>query len=140
MCFNKITYSDDLKSATVEAKCRQASQVSSLQYNFNDEGFQSDNTYKTDSGNSDTLTLTVKAITEDNEDYTITMDPLNFVWQANPVTQDDKYEGGQKGAIVEMFGWPYADIKDECEFLGKAGYMGVKVFPPQESIMTYEWP
>jgi len=39
-----------------------------------------------------------------------------------------------------MFGWPYADIKDECEMLGKAGYLGVKVFPPEESVLTYEWP
>lgn len=29
-----------------------------------------------------------------------------------------------------MFGWPYADIKAECEYLGKMGWMGVKVFPP----------
>jgi alpha-amylase len=39
-------------------------------------------------------------------------------------------KGGQKGGIVEMFGWPYADVAQECEFLGKAGWMGVKVFPP----------
>ena len=48
--------------------------------------------------------------------------------------------GGQKGAIVELFGWPYADIKEECEFLGKAGYMAVKVFPPQESVTSDAWP
>ena len=39
-----------------------------------------------------------------------------------------------------MFGWPYADIADECEMLGKAGYLGVKVFPPQESILDFEHP
>lgn len=39
-----------------------------------------------------------------------------------------------------MFGWPYADIKQECEFLGNAGWMGVKVFPPQEQVMSNEWP
>jgi len=39
-----------------------------------------------------------------------------------------------------MFGWPYADVAQECEFLGKAGYMGVKVFPPQESVFSNEWP
>ena len=36
-----------------------------------------------------------------------------------------------------MFGWPYADIEKECEFIGKAGYLGVKVFPPQEAIVNY---
>jgi len=39
-----------------------------------------------------------------------------------------------------MFGWPYADVAQECEFLAKAGYMGVKVFPPQESVFSNEWP
>jgi alpha-amylase len=39
-----------------------------------------------------------------------------------------------------MFGWPYADIKAECPTLGKMGWMGVKVFPPQESVITDEWP
>lgn len=39
-----------------------------------------------------------------------------------------------------MFGWPYADIKQECEFLGNAGWMGVKVFPPQEQVMSNKWP
>lgn len=35
-----------------------------------------------------------------------------------------------------MFGWPYNDIALECELLGKAGYLGVKVFPPQEAIFS----
>lgn len=39
-----------------------------------------------------------------------------------------------------MFGWPHSEIEKECEMLGKAGYMGVKVFPPQESVYTNEWP
>ena len=49
----------------------------------------------------------------------------------------DNYENGQKGAIIEMFGWPYDQIEKECEFVGKAGYLGVKVFPPQEAILSY---
>jgi alpha-amylase len=36
-----------------------------------------------------------------------------------------------------MFGWPYDQIEKECEFVGKAGYLGVKVFPPQEAILSY---
>ena len=39
-----------------------------------------------------------------------------------------------------MFGWPYDDIAEECEMIGKAGYLGVKVFPPQESILDFEHP
>ena len=36
---------------------------------------------------------------------------------------------GQKGGIVEMFGWPHEDVAQECEALGKMGWMGVKLFP-----------
>ena len=39
-----------------------------------------------------------------------------------------------------MFGWPYKDIKEECPSLGKMGWMGVKVFPPSEHVITDEWP
>ena len=37
-----------------------------------------------------------------------------------------------------MFGWPYNDIAEECDFLGTAGYMAVKVFPVGEHILTYD--
>ena len=30
------------------------------------------------------------------------------------VAPQGDYRGGQKGAIVEMFGWPDADIQAEC--------------------------
>lgn len=49
------------------------------------------------------------------------------------------YENGQKGGIAELFGWPYADIEKECVFLGKAGYLGVKVYPPSEHVMSDIW-
>ncbi|RLN91506.1 hypothetical protein BBJ28_00019917 [Nothophytophthora sp. Chile5] len=59
----------------------------------------------------------------------------------NAVTQPSGMKGGQKGAIVDLFGWPYDDIAQECsDFLGKAGYMGVKINPPQESVLTDAWP
>ena len=43
------------------------------------------------------------------------------------MNQGSQYENDQKGSIVEMFGWPYNDIAEECDFLAKAGYMGVNV-------------
>lgn len=86
------------------------------------------------------LTLTARATDDQGKQYEITVAPSNFVWQHPAVNQSDEYKNGQKGAVVELFGWPYADVQQECEFLGKAGYMGVKVYPPQESIVSYEWP
>jgi alpha-amylase len=37
------------------------------------------------------------------------------------------YRNGQKGAIVELFGWPYGDIAQECTKLAAYGYLGFKV-------------
>ena len=61
-----------------------------------------------------------------------------FMWDNPTVNQGSQYENGQKGAIVELFGWPFDDIAEECEFLGNAGYMAVKVFPASESILTFD--
>ena len=66
------------------------------------------------------------------------LDDEYFMWDNPPVNQPGNYENGQKGAIIEMFGWPYDDITEECEFLGTAGYMAVKVFPPNEHILTFD--
>lgn len=68
------------------------------------------------------------------------LDPVYFVWQNTPVPVNPAFENGQKGAVVDLFGWPWKDIEAECrDFLGKAGYMGVKVSPPQESLMSDKW-
>ena len=68
------------------------------------------------------------------------LEALNFFWQGNTVNQSEVYQSGQKGAIVEMFGWPHDDVREECEYLAKQGWMGVKVFPVSESAFSYEWP
>jgi len=84
--------------------------------------------------------LSVKATDDQGQDFTIDLEAINFVWQGAAINQGPEYKDGQKGGIVEMFGWPYADIEKECEFLGQAGWMGVKVFPPQEQVLSNEWP
>lgn len=65
----------------------------------------------------------------------LTLDPLYFVWD-NIVPSRPETRSGQKGAIVELFGWPYEDVAAECSFLAKAGYMGVKIFPAQEHVFS----
>ena len=61
-----------------------------------------------------------------------------FLWDNVEVKVGDQYEKGQRGAIVELFGWPFDDIAQECSFLGRAGYMAVKVFPASEHILTFD--
>jgi len=71
----------------------------------------------------------------------VSIEPLDFRWDAPEVTPqggDDLYKGGQKGSIVEFFGWPHDDILSECAFLADAGYMGAKFFPVQEQVMSVE--
>lgn len=111
-------------------RCRTHSSVKQVQYNFGGKGFQSDKSFTADSSMSDSLSIVVQAIDSEGKQFTQTLESLNFIWQAEPVNVSSAYNSGQKGAIVEMFGWPYADIKSECETLGKMGWMGVKVFPP----------
>lgn len=71
---------------------------------------------------------------------TLTLDDVDFMWNNPAVSDRPVFQGGQRGAIVELFGWPYKDIALECEALAKMGYMAVKVFPPQESVLSDSWP
>ena len=64
------------------------------------------------------------------------LDEIYFMWDNPEIKQPDEYEKGQRGAIVELFGWPYDDIKEECEFLSIAGYMGLKIFSPNEHVIS----
>ena len=59
---------------------------------------------------------------------TVDLDPVDFLWNVPTVAKrDGDFRGGQKGAVVEAFGWPDTDVTQECAFLAEAGYMGVKV-------------
>jgi alpha-amylase len=75
---------------------------------------------------------------------TLDLEPVDLLWDApevTPVAGDAVYKSGQKGAIVEFFGWPHTEVAKECAFLADAGYMGAKLFPVQEQVMslqTYE--
>ena len=98
------------------ARCRKHSSITELTYNWNGEDFAAADSYSVDSGMDSPLTLQVKA-NDGTTDYTITLEPVSFIWQAGKIEQDAAYENGQKGAIVEMFGWPHNDVKEECSYL-----------------------
>lgn len=48
------------------------------------------------------------------------------------------YRSGQKGAIVEFFMWPHSEVQAECAMLAQMGYLGAKLFPAQEQVMSLE--
>lgn len=58
----------------------------------------------------------------------LVLDETHFIWTNAPLPplQGD-YRAGQKGSIVELFGWPYPDIAEECALLAQYGYLGFKV-------------
>ena len=60
-----------------------------------------------------------------------------FIWDNPKINSLPVYENGQKGGIVELFGWPYEDIILECEFLSHSGYMGLKIYSPNEHVLTF---
>ena len=75
-----------------------------------------------------------------NEVANLQLEDIYFIWDNIEVNTPPEYENGQRGSIVELFGWPYEDIEQECEFLGIAGYLGVKIFSPFESLLTKNTP
>ena len=102
-----------------------------LTYSFNGAS-QSSNVFHVTDASADGLDIVVTT----SSGKKLTLDTLYFIWQANHVAPPSgtTFSNGQKGAIVELFGWPYADIAQECIFLANAGYMGVKIWPPTESL------
>jgi len=69
----------------------------------------------------------------------IELEPIDFRWNAPTIKERaGDYRGGQKGAIVELFGWPHVDVEAECKDLASMGYLGVKIFPTMEQLMATE--
>eukprot|EP00618_Florenciella_parvula_P006614 CAMPEP_0119472790 /NCGR_PEP_ID=MMETSP1344-20130328/4708_1 /TAXON_ID=236787 /ORGANISM="Florenciella parvula, Strain CCMP2471" /LENGTH=267 /DNA_ID=CAMNT_0007505797 /DNA_START=31 /DNA_END=832 /DNA_ORIENTATION=- len=130
-----VVYDADLASATVTINATHRDD-SDLTYVFGEEESAS-NSMSFDAKTDDTLLVSVKGA----DGSVLEMEPVDFAWNAPSVTPqggDELYRSGQKGSIVEFFGWSHSDILSECAFLADAGYMGAKFFPPQEQVMSNE--
>ena len=81
----------------------------------------------------DGLSLSARVILKKVDfDLNLELEDEYFIWDNPIIIQSSEYKNGQKGAIVELFGWPYDDIKEECDFISHAGYLGLKVFCPTD--------
>ncbi|CAF2112062.1 unnamed protein product [Rotaria magnacalcarata] len=129
-----IIYTGSDRSAAdvcLETKHRYASTVT-LTYYF-DNTAQSNKCKRFTSGYTDIL----KTVVVGSDGSTLELPDIDFVWNARPIaSRSGDYRNGQKGGVAEMFGWPHKDVKEECEFLAKAGYLGVKLFPVHEQLMS----
>ncbi|EAY23285.1 Alpha amylase, catalytic domain containing protein [Trichomonas vaginalis G3] len=131
--YAQLKYASGMKSCTVNIITKTSKSLS-LTYYF-DGVAQYSNSKTFDS--SYNKVLKVKVIAASGE--VLELDGIDFAWNAAPIkSRRFDYRNGQKGAIVEMFGWPDDDIAQECQFLADAGYLGVKVFPHQEQVMSYQ--
>lgn len=130
-----VSYSASQTSASVEVRTFTSSTNVTLTYHFGSHAGQADPSFSVDSSYSGQLTIRVVS----NQGHTLDLDPVGFLWIHPLVSLPGNYEGGQKGGVVELFGWPYADIAAECELIGRAGYLGVKVYPPSEHVMSDVW-
>jgi len=128
-----LEYSADRQSATVTVVALHKNNAS-LSYAF--DGINStSNTKKYSSSQMDSVQIEVFG----SDSTKLVLEPVDFLWSAPAINHTSgDYRNGQKGAIVEMFGWPHKDIEQECPTLAKLGYLGVKVFPTMEQVMSTE--
>jgi alpha-amylase len=102
-----------------------------LTYSFDGGSATSSNIFQVTSTFKTSLRMTIST----SSGKTLVLDPINFIWQNVALAAaQSTFQNGQKGGIVELFGWPWVDVGKECAFLGKAGYMGVKIWPPNEHV------
>ncbi|KAK8889424.1 alpha-amylase [Tritrichomonas musculus] len=131
--YPQLRYFQGRKSCTVTVYTKTRIPLD-LTYYFNGEA-QSEPTKTFDSSFSGTLKI--KVVAKSGE--TLELDDVDFIWNVEPLkSRSGDYRNGQKGAIVELFGWPDEDIEKECKRIAEAGYLGVKLFPHQEQIMSYQ--
>ena len=111
-------------------------------YTFGDADEQEDNTYEVNSRDDsypNGLSLSCRIINRktSNEVVSLKLQDIYLLWDNVEIDlPDEYYKNGQKGSIVELFGWSLEDVGEECEFLGIAGYLGVKIFSPNEHLLN----
>ena len=126
-------YEAGLKKCTVTIITKTAKDLE-LEYVF-DGVAQTSNQKTFDSTYNKVLQVRIVAKTGEQ----LELDGIDFIWNAAPIKErEGDFRGGRKGAIVELFGWPDDDIAKECKNIAEAGYLGVKVFPHHEQIMSYQ--
>ncbi len=87
-------------------------------YNIGAGVSQSDASKQFASPFSGTLAIVVTG----SDGSSLALDDVDFMWNNAAINQPTgDYRNGQKGSIVEFFGWPHADVEQECAILSKLG-------------------
>ena len=102
---------------------------------YNSTLITSENSYK----EGMPISARIIRISDDEQLAKLELENEYFLWDVPEISgQEGEFEDGKKGAIVELFGWPFDDIAEECDFLSVAGYLGVKIIPPHEYISNFD--
>eukprot|EP00770_Monocercomonoides_exilis_P006776 MONOS_6742.1-p1 / transcript=MONOS_6742.1 / gene=MONOS_6742 / organism=Monocercomonoides_exilis_PA203 / gene_product=alpha amylase / transcript_product=alpha amylase / location=Mono_scaffold00218:31152-32927(+) / protein_length=592 / sequence_SO=supercontig / SO=protein_coding / is_pseudo=false len=131
--YPQLQYNADHTECTVTIYTKTKNPM--LLYYYFDGQIQSSPSKKYDTSYKNSLKVIVTARSGER----LELDEIDFLWNVQPLRpRSGDYRNGQKGAIVELFGWPDADIAQECKFIADAGYLGVKLFPHQEQLMSLQ--
>lgn len=133
-----LTYDATRTSAVAEILTSQRDNSTQLSFIINGVA-QSSNSVKYSAG-AQISPVTVSVVGDDGT--RVDLDPIDFVWNAPAVHPIEESKGdfraGQKGSIVEFFMWPHSEVEKECSMLAKMGYLGAKLYPAQEQVMSFE--
>ena len=149
MGYAQLKYSQDKKSCTIKVITKvnpilgQKGIDYEIYYTFGENEIMEDsitlNSVDHSFKNGMPISARIKDIKTGNEIVKLELEDEYFLWDNPIVEQPEEYKNGQKGAIVEFFGWPYEDITLECEFLSKAGYLGLKIYSPNEHLLSKQF-
>jgi alpha-amylase len=129
-----VSYNADRSSASVEVRAEHADARAQLTYVFAGSP-QASATKSFSVEQKEPLEIEVQA----SDGARLVLEAVDFVWNAPAIApRAGDFRGGQKGAIVEFFGWPHKEVEKECPHLAAMGYMGLKLFPAQEQVMATE--
>lgn len=133
-----VAYADILYTSSARDQadvCIRAThkQNSQLIYLF-DGVRQKENCKRYNKSDRDQVRLGVMA----SDGCSLVLQPVDLIWNIEKLRNQASgdYKRGQKGAIVDFFGWKHSDIEKECQLLSKAGYLGAKLLPVTEHIMS----
>jgi alpha-amylase len=106
--YTVVLYADgDRQSATVSVRAVHKDSSTTLSYVFAGNKQASPNATFNHS-----FATALRVSVEASDGARVDLEPVDFHWNAPGVaTRPGDYRAGQKGAIVEMFGWPDADVE-----------------------------
>eukprot|EP00128_Syssomonas_multiformis_P001790 Colp12_sorted_trinity150504_noHs@268 len=135
----RVVYNSAHNQATVQLVTIVRDPNVKLTYSFGGVIQESNTKVFCQSGCENVATGPVNIDISGSDGSSLTLDAVDFLWNAPAIKLNGgDYRNGQKGAIVEMFGWPHADVEKECKAISQMGYLGVKLFPVQEQVMSDE--